>query len=249
MPASLSPRVFQKGFDRMYVLLTGATGFLGQYLLRDLLQAGQPVAVLIRARQNQTPPRRLAQVLSFWERETGKSLPTPVLLEGDIRQAGLGLSARDRIWVARHCVSVLHNAASVTFVGKDRGGEPWRSNCFGTAQVLEFCRDARLRKLHYVSTAYVCGKRTDTVRGMNLERGQQFRNAYEESKFEAEKLLRSDAFVDPPTIYRPAVLIGDSQTGFTAMYHGVYLYMQFLSSLVRVSARAMPRAGSIAPCV
>jgi thioester reductase-like protein len=237
MPESLSPKVFQKRFDRMHVLLTGATGFLGQYLLRDLLQAGQPVAVLIRARQNQTPQQRLEQVLSFWEREIGKSLSRPALLEGDIREAGLGLSAPDRRWVARHCASVLHNAASVTFVGKDRGGEPWRSNCHGTAQVLEFCRTARLRELHYVSTAYVCGKRTDTVRENELERGQQFRNAYEESKFEAEKLLRSAAFVDPPTIYRPAVLIGDSQTGFTAMYHGIYLYMQFLASLVRVLPR------------
>jgi nucleoside-diphosphate-sugar epimerase len=221
----------------MHVLLTGATGLLGQYLLRDLLRAGQPVAVLIRARQNQSPRARLEQVLSFWERETGRPLPRPALLEGDIRQAGLGLSARDRRWAARHCTSVLHNAASLTFVGEDRRGEPWRSNCAGTGQVLAFCRNARLRELHYVSTAYVCGKRTDTVREDELERGQQFRNDYEESKFEAERLLRSAAFVDPPTVYRPAILIGDSRTGFTATYHGIYRYMQFLSLLVRLLPR------------
>ena len=211
----------------MHVLLTGATGLLGQYLLRDLLQAGTPVAVLIRQQGKKTAQERLASILTYWQRQLGRSLPSPHLLEGDISSEGLGLCSADRAWVVRHCRSVLHNAASLTFVGKDRTQEPWRSNYGGTANVLEFCRSCGLRELHYMSTAYVCGKRQGTILEDELDQEQEFRNDYEHCKCEAEKLVRSADFLHQLTVYRPAVITGDSRTGFTATYHGFYSYLQF----------------------
>src|SRR5262245_46898416 len=154
-----------------YLLLTGAAGLLGQYLLRDLLLRDTPMAVLLRPRGKETARDRVEKVLGRWEGELGRPLPRPVCLAGDISQPGLGLSPGDTEWAARHRPRVLHNAASLTFFGKVRTREPWLSNYTGTAHVLDFCRAAGVRELHYVSTAYVCGKRAGPVLEEDLDRG------------------------------------------------------------------------------
>lgn len=218
---------------RMHVLLTGATGQLGRYLLRDLLLAEVPVAVLMRARGKESGSDRLQKLVEFWEAdpELDRPLPRPVCLEGDVREPHLGLNAESRRWAARHCDAFLHNAASLNFFGKDRAGEPWRSNFTGTANVLDFCKLTGIRRLHHVSTAYVCGRHDGpgSAREDELDRGQSFRNDYEECKFEAEKLVHGADFLDQRTIYRPAIIVGDSRTGYTATYHGLFSYFQFLS--------------------
>ncbi len=217
-----------------YCLLTGATGLLGRYLLRDLLLEGGQVAVLIRSRDGQAPAERLKEVLSHWDRALGRKLPRRIhCLEGDVTLPGLGLSDDDRRWVARHCPRILHNAASLTFVGKDRADDPWLSNLVGTERVLDLCQAAGIRELHYISTAYVCGTRAGPVREDDLECGQEFRNDYEECKFEAEKRVRGADFLDRTTVYRPAIITGDSRTGYTTTYHGLYSYLYFPSLAVR----------------
>ena len=125
------------------LLLTGATGQVGRYLVRDLLLKGQPLAVLLRPRGDQTAGDRLDGVLGYWERELGRPLPRPVCLEGDVALPGLGLDAATRRWVARHCDALLHNAASLTFVGADRDKDPWLTNLTGTAHVLDGLRAQR----------------------------------------------------------------------------------------------------------
>jgi nucleoside-diphosphate-sugar epimerase len=122
---------------------------------------------------------------------------------------------------------VIHNAASLTFFGKDRNEDPWLSNLTGTQNVLQFCEKAGLRHLHYMSTAYVCGKRPEVILESELDDSAGFRNDYEHCKFEAEKLVRSASFLDSLTIYRPAIIVGDSRTGYTSTYHGLYTYFQF----------------------
>jgi nucleoside-diphosphate-sugar epimerase len=210
-----------------HLLLTGATGLVGQYLLRDLLQEGTPLAVLIRSQGKDSAQERLEQVIAHWEKELYRKLPRPVCLEGDITLPDLGLSRDARRWAAKHCTAVLHNAASLTFFGKDRSSDPWLSNLTGTSNMLSFCRETGVRELHYMSTAYVCGKRPGTIFESELEHDHGFRNDYEHCKFEAEKLVRSAPFLDSLTVYRPATIVGDSQTGYTATYHGLYSYFQF----------------------
>src|SRR5947209_5873772 len=194
-----------------HLLLTGCTGLLGQYLLRDLLLDDTPLAVLIRARKHEPAAERLHQVVNYWQGELGRRLPRPVCLQGDITLPGLGLSARDRAWLA----------------GKDRGRDPWLANVSGTANVLELCRHARLREMHYVSTAYVCGLRGGVIGEDEFDRGQEFRNDYEHSKFAAEQLVRGADFLDQATVYRPAIIVGDSRSGYTTTYHGLYCYLYF----------------------
>jgi thioester reductase-like protein len=216
----------------MYTLLTGATGLVGRYLVRDLLLSGHELAVVVRGSRRQSPRDRMEEVLQHWERELGRPLPRPVVLGGDIAEPGFGLSESDREWVKDHCSSIIHSAAILEFYGKDRAGEPWRTNLNGTQNMINLCRELDIRDIHYVSTAYVAGMQESRAMEDLLDVGQTFRNDYEESKFCAEKLVRAIDFADHVTIYRPAVISGDSRTGYTNTYHGVYLYLRLMSVII-----------------
>ena len=219
--------------DRLsgYLFLTGSTGLLGRYLVRDLLEKGQRLVLLVRGTKNESSEQRIESILQYWERESGARLSRPVLIEGDLRKPMLGLSAKDARWVSRHCSSMMHSAASLAFHA-DGTGEPWHTNYDGTRHMLELCEATGLRKLHYVSTAYVCGIREGTILESELDCGQEFRNDYEHSKLRAEVMVRDASFIDQLTVYRPAVIAGDARTGYTNTYHGIYLYLRLMALLV-----------------
>jgi len=208
-----------------YLLLTGATGLVGRYLLRDLLAADVPVAVVCRSTKFETAAQRVEALMRRWDSLAGRSLPRPVVLEADLREPMIGLSAVDQAWVAANCDRILHNAASMTF-REDKYGEPFRTNNDGMRNVLEMCRQAGIRQFHHVSTAYICGLRTGRVFEHEGDLGQENGNVYEVSKLRAEKMLRAADFLDQITVYRPASVVGDSQTGYTVSSHGFYLPLQ-----------------------
>lgn len=218
-----------------YLLLTGATGFLGQYLLRDLLHDNVSVAVVARSRQGDSAELRIERLIRQWEDHSERALNRPICLDGDMNESHLGLDSADLDWVCRHCDTVLHNAASLEFHGVASTGEPWRTNVTGTRHLLDLCRRADISRFHHVSTAYACGKREDPVHEGETECNHSFRNDYECSKAAAERLVREADFLDAPTVFRPAVIVGDSRTGYTASYHGPYQYAYF-TSLMRKQA-------------
>ena len=217
-----------------YTLLTGATGFVGSVLTRDLLRNGTRVAVLVRPASRSSAAERVESMLQMWESRLGKPISRPVCLEGDVTAPNLGLSTDTQRWLARYCDRVIHIAAVLKFVGPDRHEDPWKTNLEGTRRTLKLCRKLGLRDFHYVSTAYVCGRRQGIVCETELEMGQTFRNDYEHSKYLAERLVRNDDFIAPATIYRPAVIAGDSQTGYTNTYHGINVYMRLISRLMSI---------------
>ena len=211
--------------QRKYTLLTGATGLVGGYLLRDFLKAEVAVAVLARSNHMASAGGRIDAVMRRWEDLAGCFLPRPVVLEGDLRDPHLGLNDRDAAWVADNCDAVVHNAASMTF-REDSHGEPFRTNVDGIRNLLVFCEQAEIRKFHHVSTAYVCGLRDSLIFEDELDVGQQNGNVYEISKLTAEKMVRGAGFLKELTVYRPASVVGDSQTGYTTSTHGFYLPLQ-----------------------
>jgi thioester reductase-like protein len=215
-----------------YTLLTGATGLVGSMLMRDLLRNGKRVAVLVRPKRRQTAAERIESILQFWELRLGERLARPVCVTGDVNSESLGLDAHDQQWLVRHCCRVIHNAAVVEFSATSDKEEPWKTNLGGTRRTLELCRKLGLREFHYMSTAYVCGKREGVIQESQLEMSQGFRNDYEHSKYLAEKLVRTDNYIAPATIYRPVVIGGDSQTGFTNTYHGINVYLRLLHVLM-----------------
>lgn len=215
-----------------YCLLTGATGLLGSHLLRDCLRAGLRLAVVARRGKDNSARQRIERLLARWEQEEHVLLPRPVVLEGDLAYPDLGLSPASLRWIARNCRAVVHNAARLTFFGASRRGEPWRTNVTGTHHVLDLCKQYGLREFHHVSTAYVCGLREGLILESDLDFGQSMGNDYERSKLEAERMVREAAFLDPPTIYRPSVIVGDLRSGYTSTFHGYYAMVRLAHTLV-----------------
>src|SRR5918911_1377910 len=114
-----------------------------------------------------------------------------------------------------------------------------RVNVEGTKNVNEFARTvSNLRRYHYVSTCYVAGRRTGLILESELRHTAGFRNFYEETKYLAE--LEVDALKAelPVTIHRPAVVCGDSRTGETAKYDGVYYLINYLRMYPRLLSLA-----------
>jgi thioester reductase-like protein len=225
------------------MLLTGATGLLGRYLLRDLLASGHSVSVLIRESPTERAEERLAQLLAFGEESLNRKLPRPTLLNGDLNAAGLGLGIAERSWLARHTQAAIHSAAYVSY-HPTPDGEPWETNIHGTRRLLELCRSLGLTELHHLSTAFVCGGRRGVVHEDELDCGSGSNNAYEQSKFAAEQLVHHFRGLRA-TVYRPSVIIGDSSTGYTSTYHHFY---RFLELAVRLSApRSQAPSGNEKP--
>lgn len=222
-----------------YLLLTGCTGLLGRYLLKDLLEAGVHVAVLVRPARRQSALDRIESIVQTWEQQLDRQLPRPVVIEGNLSEESLGLSTESEEWIRANCHAVLHNAASLSFVSGPRDAEPWKTNLSGTQYLLNLCRETDIREFHHVSTAYVCGARQGTIYEQELDEGQALSNDYEWSKLEAEKLVREADFLDSKTIYRPSIIVGDSETGFTTTFHGFYAALQ-LSHVISKGIADLP---------
>ena len=207
-----------------FIFLTGATGLLGSYILHNLLMRNENVAVLVRPGRKETAEHRISKILSHWRKELGGVVPMPKVFSGDLSEPGRLEELYGR------CKSVIHCAASLTFYGA-QGEEPWASNVDGTKRILDFCDAAGVPDMHYVSTAYVAGS-SRIFSEQDLDIGQELRNDYEKSKFEAEKIVRSADFLKRLTVYRPSIVVGDSATGYTTTFHGFYAVLKLAHTMV-----------------
>lgn len=193
-------------------LITGATGMVGSEVLAQALEQGRQIAVLAR---------------DLGPLPAASRFPSQVrVLAGDIRQPDWGLSPSDLEWMKHECDEVMHLAARVSFQAEPKTGEPYHSNIDGTRHLLALSRKCQISRLGYVSTAYVCGDRTGRIAESDLEAGQNFRNDYERSKYVAERLIAEATWLRRATVFRPSVVVGHSQTGVTAAFHGIYAVMQ-----------------------
>jgi thioester reductase-like protein len=191
-------------------LVTGYPGLLGTQLVERL--AATPAARLVLLVQ----AHHLAVA-----RDALRGRPNVEVLEGDVAHIHLGLSGAEWRDLTGHLTHVWHLAAT-TGLGADprqlRG-----VNVEGTRSVLELCAQVPgLERLVHFSTAFVSGRRAGVVLEEELEAGQAFHNAYEESKYQAERLVQRARGHLPVTVLRPSLVIGDSRTGEIDRFEGPY---------------------------
>jgi len=190
--------------------VTGASGLLGRELIRRITAAEPEAQIYALVR---TPPPETAHAGRAGAHEgdgrganpTTLALPPRVVtIPGDLTTLRLGLARHELERLGAEVTHVIHSGASVRFDQPLASAR--RVNVFGTLQVLECAATMkRLERFVHVSTAYVAGD----LRGMLLESPAKpgpFRNAYEQSKFEAEEALRARMTVLPITIVRPSII-------------------------------------------
>jgi thioester reductase-like protein len=207
------------------LLMTGFPGFLGSALLGRLL-ARRPEATaicLVQARHEARARERLTAIESDEPHVAGRVR----LVVGDVTAPGLGLDLADET-LLEDVVEVWHLAAVYDLAVGEEAAH--RVNVDGTDRVLDLCRNLPdLQRLHHVSTCYVSGRHEGVFGEDDLDVGQEFRNHYESTKYEAEVLVRTAMAAGlPATIYRPGIVVGDSRTGETQKYDGPYFLATFL---------------------
>ncbi len=214
------------------VLITGATGFLGGYVARELLELGFRLKLLVGKAKTGAGERFSA---IFPAGQAGKykinTLGSRVeIIEGDASSLYLGLSALRYFELAETVDEVFHCAETNEF---RKGDALARLNVSGTALISLFCITKKIKRLHYISTAYVSGKSRGAVMEENLGHDQTFNNDYERSKCEAEQYLAifASQYRVPCTIYRPGIITGDTVTGYTKHCDNIYLFLRELNRL------------------
>src|SRR3712207_3364464 len=216
----------------MTVLLTGFPGFIGRRLVRTLAaeHPGRPIICLVEERMADAARALAAEIA-----------PSIEVLPGDIAERRLGLADGDWQRLVSEVTHAYHLAAIYDLAVPIELAQ--RVNVDGTGNVLELCMAARnFERLAYVSTAYVAGDRTGVVYEHELALGQGFKNHYESTKFQAEVWVRELMHRIPTTILRPAIVVGDSQTGETEKFDGPYYLLRVIARSERLG-RPVPQFG------
>ncbi len=203
-----------------HILFTGFPGFLGSQLLFRLLtrHSGARAHCLVQP--------SFASLARDALREFGPAISGRVqLVEGDITEPGLGLGSP--AWLAS--VDHAFHLAAIYDLDTTRS-RALSVNFEGTRNVLATLDEcASLRRLHYVSTCYVSGRHPGVFHETDLDVGQSFNNMYEETKFLAETAVREWIHDGgPATIYRPASVVGDADSGATQKFDGPYFVLRLI---------------------
>jgi thioester reductase-like protein len=202
------------------VLITGFPKLLARRMALRLHAGGAQVTLLVDEK-NAPAARDFAQ-------------GAMEVLVGDVSALHLGLSTAEYRELTTSVTDVFH-AGEHTNLSSPRD-EVKRFNVAGTQAALELAIDSqKLRRFTHLSTVFVSGDRVGIVAEDELAYGQSFRNAYEESKFEAELLVRRAMGQIPATVLRPSIVVGDSKTGEIDRFEGPYaLAILLVTSPVQV---------------
>jgi thioester reductase-like protein len=212
--------------------ITGFPGFIASRLVERLIGPERQMFLLVERKFVDQAMEEVKQIAEA----TATQLDNFVIVEGDITHPKLGISDADLEVIQIETTDVFHLAAAYDLgVAKDVA---FNVNLLGTRHLNDLaCSIKNLRRYNYVSTCYVSGKRTGQILETDLEHNAGFRNFYEETKYLAETEVEKLKSHLPVTILRPSVVVGDSQTGETAKYDGIYHlihYLRMAPSLLRV---------------
>jgi thioester reductase-like protein len=227
------------------VLLTGATGFVGMELLaRYLERTERPIVTIVRARNDEAARVRLDAVLAnLFGYRASRYSDRVRAVAGELTAPQLGLDRGRWERLAGGTTTIVHGAASVSFTLPLE--EARAVNVGGTRRMLELAARGRelgvLERYAHISTAYVAGTHAGRFFERDLDVGQGFNNSYEQSKFEAEQLVRSHPDL-PFTILRPSIVVGDRNSGWTAAFNVLYWPLRALARGIFPAVPASPSA-------
>lgn len=207
-------------------LITGFPGFISSQIIAELI-VQQKVDTIYGV----VLPSQLKLATEVAEDLTSNSPHVKIfLVEGDITLPNLGISKENLLEVKKHVTVFWHLAAIYDLAVKREVA--WNVNVHGTQMVNDFVQTLpKIRRYMYFSTAYVAGKREGILREDELIRPVGFKNYYEETKFEAEKLVEDIKKIIPTTIIRPGIARGHSVTGETIKFDGPYFFVNMIDKL------------------
>jgi NAD(P)-dependent dehydrogenase (short-subunit alcohol dehydrogenase family) len=198
-------------------LVTGGTGFVGRHLV-DRLLARDDAKVLVLVR-----PASVGRLGRFGGRVEA--------LHGDLTEPMLGVGRANRTRLRGTVDHFIHVAASYDMTADDETNEA--ANVGGTAAALALATALGAGTFHHVSSVAVAGEYDGEFTEEMFDEGQHLPSAYHRTKFEAERLVRDQTDL-PWRVYRPAVVVGNSQTGEMDKIDGPYYFFPALARLAQL---------------
>lgn len=224
-------------------LITGATGFVGKYLMNALLEKGEYVWVIVRPLRDLSTEERTK---GMFHEQAMKHPGKFRVIGGDIMVKDLGIKDSITNELKHSEVVLWHLAANLSFAAEN-SADVQNTNYIGTANVVLFANKVAKKFIH-MSTAYVCGNAASFGED-ELDKGQKTRNHYESSKLKAEKYVRENCCV-PLIIFRPSIIIGDAYQGKAeGCTFGYYRYVFMFSFLKKQIIKALQKNGIVASCL
>ncbi|GAA3651132.1 SDR family oxidoreductase [Nocardioides ginsengisoli] len=215
----------------MAYFVTGATGFIGRHLIAELVDHRDgPVFVLVRA---SSLPRMEALI-----RQWGSDRVQPVI--GDLSQPSLGV---DPAWIAEHAGSIdhfFHLAAIYDITADDATNDAM--NIDGTRNALALAEELRAGVFHQVSSVAAAGDYHGRFTEAMFEEGQPLPSPYHRTKYESEKIVRDESSI-PWRVYRPAIVVGHSETGAMDKIDGPYYFFPVIKRLRDALPAWLPLVG------
>jgi thioester reductase-like protein len=198
------------------ILLTGATGFLGAFLLDELLrQTSARIVCLARAGSDAEAMERIRRNLALYSVDVGNRGDRIIPLAGDLARPRFGLSTEQFARIAETADAIYHNGAQVHFLHPYATLKP--TNVLGTQEVLRLATTVRLKPMQFVSTLSVIAGVGHGKLAAETDRNEtpdQLENGYAQSKWVSERLVW--AAIErgvPATILRPGRIVWHSRTG------------------------------------
>lgn len=224
------------------VLLTGATGYLGVYTLKELIaKTSSHIYCLVRGKTGLPAEKRLR--LHYREYFPHLKLDDfrgrITILEGDFTQSKFGLSDEVYRELTVKLDAIYHLGADTKLFGVE--SRFVANNIAPVRRLIELAKSCRLKDLHYMSTLAICGvnrSEKTVVFGENcLDVGQQFQNYYESTKYEAEKLIREyNLDTGRGFIYRTGNVSGHSKSAEFQANANENRFIQFLNACIKVGS-------------
>lgn len=217
----------------MHYFVTGATGFIGKRLVKKLLERKGAVVHFLIRRESESKVEGLRE---YWGASAAKAIP----VFGDLTQKKLGVAA-DEIKKLKGQIDHFYHLAAVYDLGADEESQV-AVNVDGTRNTVEFAKAIDAGHFHHVSSIAAAGLYEGVFREDMFEEAENYEHPYFMTKHESEKIVRKE-YKGAWTVYRPAMVVGDSQTGEMDKIDGPYYFFKLIQRMRQILPPWMPAVG------
>ena len=216
----------------MAYFVTGATGFIGQFLVRKLLQRGKPIYVLVR----KTSLRKLDALRTEWGATDKDIIP----IVGDLAKKNLGVADADVKKLKGKVEHFFHLAAIYDLKASAEAQQA--ANVDGTRHAVQFAQSISAGCFDHVSSIAAAGLYDGVFREDMFDEAEDLDHPYFKTKHDSEAVVR-DECKRPFRIFRPGFVVGDSKTGYIDKIDGPYYFFKFLQKMREMLPPWMPMVG------